>query len=96
VTGDIGRPESISNEHTISKSLISNVTFGIEGPTLDIGVARIQMVPAAAVWPGSGGPARGHIWKPEKVYNNGIYLEYTRHMTTYSTYLSITWHIPVI
>ncbi len=35
---------SISNEHSISTSSISNVTFDIEGPTLDIGVARIQMM----------------------------------------------------
>ncbi len=34
---------SISNGHSISKSSISNVTLNIEGPTLDIGVARIQM-----------------------------------------------------
>jgi hypothetical protein len=34
---------SISNEHLISKSSISNVPLDIEGPTLDIGVARIQM-----------------------------------------------------
>jgi hypothetical protein len=35
---------SISNEHSILKSSISNVTLDIEGPTLDIGVARIQML----------------------------------------------------
>ncbi len=37
---------SISNEHSISISSISNVTFDIEGPTLDImiGVARMQMM----------------------------------------------------
>ncbi len=29
--------------HSISKSSISNATFDIEGLTLDIGVARIQM-----------------------------------------------------
>ncbi len=34
---------SISNKHSISKSSISNVTFDIQGPTLDIGVTRIQM-----------------------------------------------------
>ncbi len=34
---------SISKEHTISKSSISNVTFDIEGPTYDIEVARIQI-----------------------------------------------------
>ncbi len=36
----------ISNEHTILSSIsssISKVTFDIEGPTLDVGVARIQM-----------------------------------------------------
>jgi hypothetical protein len=27
------------------------------------------------------------IWKPQKVCNDGIYLVYTRHMTTYSIYL---------
>ncbi len=32
----------ISNAHSISKSSMSNVTIDIEGPTLDIGVARIQ------------------------------------------------------
>ena len=36
------------------------------------------------------------IWKPQKVYNDGIYLVYTRHMTTYSIYLEYTWYIPVI
>jgi hypothetical protein len=38
------------------------------------------------------------IWKPqpEKVYNDGIYLVYARHMTTYSIYLEYTWYIPVI
>ena len=34
---------SISNGHSISKSSISKVTLDIVGPTLDIGVARIQM-----------------------------------------------------
>jgi hypothetical protein len=34
---------SISNAHSISKSSIWNVTLDIERPTLDIGVARIQM-----------------------------------------------------
>ncbi len=29
------------------------------------------------------------IWKPQKVYKNGIYLVYTRHMTTYSIYLEL-------
>jgi hypothetical protein len=36
------------------------------------------------------------IWKPQKVYNNGIYLVYTRHMTIYSIYLVYTRYIPVI
>jgi hypothetical protein len=31
------------DEHLISKSSISNITFDIERPTLDIGVPRIQM-----------------------------------------------------
>jgi hypothetical protein len=37
------------------------------------------------------------IWKPQKVYNDGIYLVYTRHMTVtiYSIYLEYTWYIPV-
>ena len=47
---------------------------------------------------------RTSIWKPQKVYNDGIYLVYTRHMTTYSIYqvytkcrfLVYTWYIPVI
>jgi hypothetical protein len=34
---------SISNGHSISKSSISNVVLDIEGPTLDVGAARIQM-----------------------------------------------------
>jgi hypothetical protein len=34
---------SISIGRSISKSSISNVTLHIEGPTLDIGLARIQM-----------------------------------------------------
>ncbi len=38
---DVRYRTSISNEHTISMSSISKVTFDIEGPTLDIGVARI-------------------------------------------------------
>ncbi len=33
----------MSNGHSISKSSISNIALDIEGPTLDIGVARIQM-----------------------------------------------------
>ncbi len=37
-----------------------------------------------------------NIRKPQKVYNNGIYLVYTRHMTTYSIYLEYIWYIPVI
>ncbi len=36
------------------------------------------------------------IWKPLKVYNDGIYLVYTRHTTIYSIYLEYTWYIPVI
>ncbi len=43
------------------------------------------------------------IWKTpdQKVYNNGIYLVYTRHMPvtpTYSIYLPVVynWNIPVI
>ena len=36
------------------------------------------------------------IWKPQKVYNHGIDLVYTRHMTIYSIYLEYTWYIPVI
>ncbi len=36
------------------------------------------------------------IWKPQKVYNDGIYLVFSRHMTTYSIYLEYTWYIPVI
>ena len=45
------RKPSISNVHTISKTSISNVTFDIEGSTLDIGVPRIQMVSSRAlVW----------------------------------------------
>ncbi len=37
------------------------------------------------------------IWKHQKVYNDGIYLVYTRHMTIYSilVYLEYTWYIPV-
>jgi hypothetical protein len=31
------------DEHSISKSSISNILFDIERPTLDIGVPRIQM-----------------------------------------------------
>jgi hypothetical protein len=34
----------ISYEPTISKSSMSNVTFDVKGPTLDIVVARIQML----------------------------------------------------
>ncbi len=43
---------SISNGHSISKSSISNVTLDIdiiEGPTLDIGVARIQMTTLSSI-----------------------------------------------
>ncbi len=36
------------------------------------------------------------IWKPQKVYNHGIYLVNTRHMTIYSIYLVYTRYIPVI
>ncbi len=39
---------------------------------------------------------RESIWKPQTVYNDGIYLVYTRHMSTYSIYLEYTWYIPVI
>jgi hypothetical protein len=54
---------SISNGHSmISKSSISNVALHIEGPTLDIGVARIQMrvlglhreYKSTSSWPGPG------------------------------------------
>jgi hypothetical protein len=55
---------SISNGHSIpkSKSSISNVTFDIEGPTLDIGVAKIQLLrrrldrQATVTVPGPGRP----------------------------------------
>ena len=39
---------------------------------------------------------KNNIWKPQKVYNDGIYLVYTRHTTTSSVYLEYTWYIPVI
>jgi hypothetical protein len=43
IAWDKARPYAISNEHSISTSSISNVSFDVEGLTLDIGVPRIQM-----------------------------------------------------
>ena len=42
------------------------------------------------LWPSS------IIWKPLKCYNHGIYLVYTRHMTTSVICKVYTWYIPVI